>query len=326
VRGFVKTHEAFLLLGQIHIHDTFGIVVQTNIPRSELGPIATKAESYTYIASRLDEAAVHLRAAGPTFPFLLSPGFAGFNTPATFLRFNRALRARAANDNREYAVALTALAESFVNPTADLALGVYNSFSTASGDRANPFFDPTGLQYLADTMLVVHAQRKADGAIDDRVTRKVLRGPAVTHTRVTSNLKWVLYPTNVSAIPVIKNEELLLIRAEARWFTGDKAGALADINAVRTRSGGLAPTTLTAASTDDQFVAELLYNRRYSLLFEWGHRWFDLRKWGMLNTVIGPRGAGDRIHAIFPLPRSECDQRGLTTGACAQQDGTRTAR
>src|SRR5688572_27465419 len=48
VRGFVKTVEAFLLMGQIRIHDTFGIVVQTNQPRSELGPIAPKAEVYAY--------------------------------------------------------------------------------------------------------------------------------------------------------------------------------------------------------------------------------------------------------------------------------------
>jgi hypothetical protein len=324
VRGFVKTVEAFLLLGQIHVHDTFGIVVQTNQPRSELGPLATKAEAYAYIAKRLDDAAVHLRAAGPTFPFLLSAGFAGFNTPVTFLRFNRALRARAANDNREYAVALTALAESFINPTGDLATGVYNTFSTASGDRPNPYFDPTGLQYLADTMLVVQAQRKADAAIDDRLTRKVLRSGAVTHTRVTSNLRWVLYGTNVAPIPVIKNEELILIRAEAKMFTGDRAGALADLNIVRSRSGGL--PALTADPGDPGLLNELLYNRRYSLLFEWGHRWFDLRKHGLLSTVIGPRGAGDRIHSIFPLPRSECDQRALTTAACSQQDGTRTTR
>jgi hypothetical protein len=33
-------------------------------------------------------------------------------------------------------------------------------------------------------------------------------------------------------IPLLENEELILLQAEARWFTGDKAGADADIDLV----------------------------------------------------------------------------------------------
>ena len=44
----------------------------------------------------------------------------------------------AAYEKGDYAGALTALTGSFIDPAADLNLGVYNSYGTASGDRTNP--------------------------------------------------------------------------------------------------------------------------------------------------------------------------------------------
>jgi hypothetical protein len=48
-----------------------------------------------------------------------------------------------------------------------------------------------------------------------------------------------------------------------------------------------------------------LYNKRYSLLFEGGHRWIDLRRYGRLNTL--PKDLP--THHIFsrmPFPRNDC--------------------
>src|SRR6185503_9619071 len=99
------------------------------------------------------------------------------------------------------------------------------------------------------------------------------------------NSCFTLYPTADSPIPIIRNEELILLRAEARWFTGDKINALADIDRIRTTAGGLAATSLTIASSDNAFVDELLYNRLYSLMWEGGHRWVDARRFGRLATL-----------------------------------------
>jgi hypothetical protein len=144
------------------------------------------------------------------------------------------------------------------------------------------------------------------------------------HTGVESGFRWTIYNTSTAPIPIIKNEELLLIRAEALWRTGDQAGALADINTVRTVSGGLAP--LASIATDAAFDNELLYNRRYSLLLEFGHRWVDLRRFNRLTDLKGPRGPGDLVFDKVPLPQSECDQRPdpKPTG-CSQVSGFRTA-
>jgi hypothetical protein len=76
-------------------------------------------------------------------------------------------------------------------------------------------------------------------------------------------------------------------------------------------AGGLAPTTLTAASPDSAFITELLYNRLYSLMWTQGTRWIDARRYNRLNTLPIDR-PGDVIHPNMLIPASECDARGLT--------------
>src|SRR5690606_17514458 len=97
-----------------------------------------------------------------------------------------------------------------------------------------------------------------------------------------------------SDIPWIHNEELLLLRAEIRWNTGDRPGAISDLNLIRTHAGGLPATTLTAASSDDAFVDELLYNRLYSLMWEQGTRWIDARRYDRLGDLPIDR-VGDSV-------------------------------
>ena len=323
VRGWAKTVEAFLLHGQIRQQDDFGIVIDTDRPRGgELAPIVSKSAAFSYILQRYDEAAVHLSAAGSSFPFELSDGFDGFDTPAALRRVTMGLKARALAEIEDYSGVLNALSQSFLDTQADLAMGAWNSYSTQSGDQTNPFFDPSGFQYLLDTLMVVDAQAQPDGSPDQRLLDKTFATSYITHTGVTSNLGNAVYPTNTSPIPIIKNEELILLRAEARMFTGDRPGAIEDLNVIRVRSGGLG--ALGADPGDPGLLDELLYNRRYSLLWEWGHRWVDMRRFGRLDQFTGPRGAGDRIFSHVPIAEDECQQRDFVPAGCKQVDGTRT--
>jgi hypothetical protein len=138
-------------------------------------------------------------------------------------------------------------------------------------------------------------------------------------------LKFKLYANPTDPFPIIKNEELLLIRAEVNLASD---AALADINLVRTVSGGLEPIALATwqAMTREQRITELLYNRRYSLLWEWGHRWVDMRRFGRLDQLVGPRGAGDRIFDRVPFPEDECIMREYGPEGCKTVEGTRTTR
>ena len=51
-------------------------------------------------------------------------------------------------------------------------------------------------------------------------------------------------------------------------------------------------------------IDALLYERRYSLLYEWGHRWIDMRRYGRLNQLAIDR-PGDLVYTTFPIPTDE---------------------
>jgi hypothetical protein len=59
------------------------------------------------------------------------------------------------------------------------------------------------------------------------------------------------------------------------------------------------------------FEDELLEQRRFSLLFEGGHRWIDMRRFGRLEELRqeDPADAGFKVHAAFPIPVAEMDAR-----------------
>jgi hypothetical protein len=317
VRGFAKTIQALDYLRVINTRDDLGAPLDVNrAPTGEPAPLATKTEIFAHIASLLDQGLAHLQAGGSAFPFELSPGFAGFDTPATFATFNRALKARVEVYRGNHASALTALNASFLNTGAAVTLGAYHSFSTASGDLVNAIFDPDGRAILAHPSLVTEAQNKPDGTPDNRVQQKIAQLPAArTVQGVTTQYLFTIYTSNEAPIPIITNEELILLRAEARYFSGDQVGALTDINFIRTTSGGLAPRG--PFLNDNDFITELLFQRRYSLLFEGGHRWIDARRHGRLNTLplaLPTHTAQSR----FPFPEAECLVRVPAPAGCPQ--------
>jgi hypothetical protein len=327
IRGFVKTIMAMELLTQVRIRDQVGIVVDVSAdPAAPLGAVVSKADALTRIVALLDEARTHLQAAGTTpFAFQLHSGFTGFSTPATFLQVNRAIKARAEVYREQWAAALTAIGESFIDATtataANLARGAYHVYSTTSGDILNPLFDQTPTRFYVHPSILNGAQARANGQPDLRLTSKTAVGTSRVTVTVQGTHKFMNYPTNVSSVPIIKNEELILLRAEARYRNGDVPGALEDINFVRVNSGGLAP--LAGFADLNAFVDELLYNRTYSLLFEAGHRWVDYRRYNRLGQL--PKVNTQLNELTFPhvmLPADECLQRGnQPTAACTQVQG-----
>ncbi len=307
IRGFVKTIQAYDYLLVINTRGENGAPIEVNRDINDpLAPLATQEAVFAFIEQLLNEAQGHLQAAGSTFPFPLSSGFTSFNTPSQFLKFNRALKARVDTYQKDYPGALQALAGSFLSTDAPLDLGVYHDYAAGSGDTQNTLGAPT---IFVQPGIVQNAAQKPNGTLDARVLAKT---EAVEEPRtlggVTSGFDFTLYPLASSPVPFIRNEELILLRAEARWFTGDRAGAIQDLNFVRTTSGGLAPIAIPA--TDNAFIDALLYERTYSLLFEGGHRWIDYRRFGRLNQ-LPPILAGATVPNAFPIPRDECLAREL---------------
>ncbi|PYO08317.1 MAG: RagB/SusD family nutrient uptake outer membrane protein [Gemmatimonadetes bacterium] len=305
VQGFAKTIQALDFLNVINTRDDLGAPLDVNIgPTDDPAPIVSKAAIFTAISTLLDDGLTALNAGGTAFPFALSPGFSSFATPAEFTKFNRALKARVEAYRGNYGAVLTALSGSFLDTNAPITLGAYHSYSTGSGDTPNALFDPTGRAILAHPSIVTDAEKKPDGTLDARALAKVTKLPDVhTVQGISTDLVFTIYNSNTAPIPIIRNEELILLRAEARYFTSDVAGALTDINLIRTTSGGLAPRGPFTSSAD--FVTELLKQRRYSLLFEGGHRWIDTRRFGLLSTL--PKALPTHnIFSRFPFPEAEC--------------------
>jgi hypothetical protein len=326
-QGFVHTVQALELLTVILTHYDTGAVIDVNHPLGDpLGPFVSKQAVFVEIARLLDQAKTELAAGGDAFTFALGTGFTGFTKPSTtFLKFNRAVAARTAiyqatlaTDPAErtahYTAALAALTESFLDDTSatiDLKLGVNYAFSLGAGDTANALIDPT---IVAHPGLLTDVQKQADGTTPDaRFVNKTTpivdadgkpTSPASAQdTKLSTSIKFKIY-TNTSAIPIIRNEDLLLLKAEALYFTGDKAGALTELNLVRSVSGKLPP--IAAPADDAAFVNALLYERRYSLMFEGGHRWIDLRRFKFPLPMVSDKEL-QNIH--FPVPQAECDAR-----------------
>jgi hypothetical protein len=323
IEGFAKTIWAHELARLSGVYYNEGIKIQYINDRT--APFVNRAASLAEAAKLLDEAATSLRAAGSSFSFNLGGGFAGFGNPAGFLQVNRAIRARVAAYQGDYAACQTALAASFLregSSAADMAIGVSHIYSTAAGDvppgsgrgsGGNPFFQNIAAPSLRWWAHKDYASDNTDNTVDTRVTRKTLTplnipvpftmtGDAVTSSRAIN-----IFPEPFSTTPIIRNEELLLLRAEARMLGAapDLAGALADIN--RVRAAANAPALTTVGADRNAQISRLLYERRYSLFFE-GFRWVDLRRFDRLDDIKAEL-ANHRVNTTgFPKPVNEIPQ------------------
>lgn len=316
VKGFTKTINAYDLLQVIVTRDRFGAPVDINTdPNGALAPILPRDSVYTRVAALLDEAQTDLLAGGTSFPFQLTSGLASFNTPPSFVRLNRALAARVAVYRNQWAPALIALNGSFLSLTQPLTFGAYHNFSTASGDLANPMYRPD-LEW-ANRRLRTEAQLRADGTLDLRAQQKLVTVPTFTVLGISSDIQFTVYTSLNSPITWVKNEELILLRAEANIGLGKLSAAIQDINFIRVNSGGLAPIP---DPYPGDLLGELLYNKRYSLLWEGGHTWIDMRHYGRLLQIPVTK-SDPRLFDAMPIPAGECQARTPTPTGCDVQTG-----
>jgi hypothetical protein len=323
VSGFAKTLRALDMYYVLSTRDTIGIPVELNEdPTAAPAPFVSRDAAYVFIEGLLDQGRTELQAGGAAFPFTLHAGYAGFNTPATFLKYNRAIAARVrlvhatlGCGNTCYQAALTAVGESFApalgaaTTLAELNVGPRHVYSSAAGDALNSNNFQTNNYIFVHASNVLEAQLKADGTPDDRVTRKTVKLATPVNPPGNQNIaaeyRFDIYPTNTSPVPIIRAEELLLIRAEANWATGQTASALTDINTVRTVSGGLPALASIPAGAAGLDI--IMYERRMSLIFE-GHRWVDMRRWGRLAQLPLDRPTFF-VAKVMPIPGGECDAR-----------------
>jgi len=304
VAGFAKTLMAYQFLIPANWQYENGIRTDVKDPLKP-GGFRPYTAALGFIDSLLTTGYTDLNGAGTTFPFRLTAGFTGYNTIDGLKRVNRAIAARVAVYRKDWQGALTALGLSFMNLTGPLEAGPAHTFG-APPDSFNPMF------YVLDaninTIIVVHPSVLADATPGDRrVTAKFhQRATPVTVTTDATPLvgthqdkRWA---SNTAAIPFIKNEELILIKAEAHAQLNQATDAVAAINIIRNAANIGA---YTGPTTSSALIDEVLYQRRYSLWAEpWGHRWIDARRYDRLNTIPTTFDKGT-VFKQFPRPQAE---------------------
>ncbi|WP_316799785.1 RagB/SusD family nutrient uptake outer membrane protein [Pedobacter frigidisoli] len=103
---------------------------------------------------------------------------------------------------------------------------------------------------------------------------------------------------------VIRLAEILLIRAEARNETNNPAGAKEDLDVIRLRAG---LSAYSGALSKGDINSAIAQERQVELFCEWGHRFFDLKRTAVINTVmtnVSPIKGGTwaSFKQLWPIP------------------------
>lgn len=327
--GFLRTMKALEYWRIIELHDTVGAAIQTD-NALEVTPIRCKPAILSYIASLLDSANTNFAAAGGStvVPFTLPHGFTDFgrdySVVSNLILFNRGWKGKVDfyrgldRSNPTPSLFPTAIAELTTAlgagpgavPPSQFTTGVYYKF-VAGGSENQP-------NNLSDAKvglnpLVLDSVQAGDTRASKIVSRTTLSANGLS-TSITAAKAIASTANQEAPLAILRDEELVLLRAQAYIETGDLVSAALDINDVRTNYG-LAPVVL-ASKTDA--INKVLYEKRYSFLYEGAQRLLDLREYKRLNaTYLRKETPTDPFNAALPITRGELNARNLTTNpAC----------
>lgn len=105
---------------------------------------------------------------------------------------------------------------------------------------------------------------------------------------------------------LLRLAEQFLIRGEARARLGKIAGpgsAEEDINRIRWRAGLTEPVRFISAEDAMQVIGE---ERKREMFCEWGSRWFDLKRTGNIDQVLGKvKPNWSSTASLYPVPLQE---------------------
>jgi len=330
-RGYLQTIKALDYIRVVQLRDSLGAPIQSPDP-SAIDPFRTKAAVLAYVSAVLDSGYANLTASGvsASFPFTLPSGYKSngdYTKTANFALFNRGLAGEAlvmrGLDHQTpctacFAQAITALnlalASSGATPTAaQLAAGPYYEYNpNAPESSPNPLVD--NHIYLTSNFVnsIQSGDLRASKIVKASALSAVVSGlqlsfrDPVTDPAITANL--------TRLIPMRRNADFYLFRAQAEAETGALSAAAADVNAVRVAEGGLAPVSTFGSLTDARNA--ILYEMRYSLIYEGPFYLQALREYGLVTKAYvtqpgmpslssDPSHTTDPLQTAIPIPISE---------------------
>lgn len=297
IRGFANTIKAHQLLSVLNLVYQNGIRTDVADP-DNLGPFDTYDAALSVIAGLLDSGFTDLTTGGDVSPNTLG---------VSYSEFNRAIAARVAAYQGNMTGVLSALAGSFMDMNGAMDMGAYFRYSAAGADQLNPLF--IALNSGDTGAAVAYPDFIEDPSIpsfepgDTRLNKVVARADFPVQLELAGMAGaydvWI-YQSSTDPVGIIRNEELLLLYAEANMVS-NPGDAEAAIDAVRA-AAGLGP--IGAGNVDED---RIIFERRYSLFGE-GHRWIDMRRFGRLadiNQDFDRAGDLSPVPSQFPIPQSE---------------------
>ncbi|CAN5923168.1 hypothetical protein BH11GEM2_BH11GEM2_23740 [soil metagenome] len=321
--GLIQTIKALNYYRVVETRDTLGVPIQAADP-AVVAPLSCKATVLTYIAGQLDSANTSLAAAGSgKLPFAAPTGFSAYgrdyNKASNLILLNRGLRGKVelyrglqrpspvagafGNAITFLTQALGGAAPGAVAP-ATFQNGAYVTYVAGGTENTpNPLVDSK----IGVNPKAVAALQSGDTRASKIITRSTLAGSGLTTTYTyvgasTANAANLTLPR-----AILRDEELVLLRAQAYFENNQFTEGTLDLNSVRTSYGLTAiavPATLAAARD------AVLYEKRYSLFFEGPQRLVDLRAYGLLKAGITPAELpGDPFNTAEPIPKAEVDAR-----------------
>lgn len=298
-KGYARTLLAYSLLLELNRQYQNGIRTNVEDPDA-LGPFRSYNEALRDIAAYLTQAYSELNGSDTEFLFTNTLG-----NLARFKQFNRAIAARVAMYENSRGEMRTFLAGTWLDVNGDMDEGVYHSFGLGGNNVPNPMYTVPGeTQYVAHPQTVAQADtiQVIDGTdtiitTDLRLTSRTTQLDAPFDSDgLSGTVQVTLVASNTSPFPIIRNEELILMWAEAN-IGFDNEETVSAINMVRA-AAGMRP--YNGPTDDAALTTQLLHERRYSLYGE-GHRWIDMRRFDRLGELPIDR-AGDVVHVQFPRP------------------------
>jgi hypothetical protein len=325
--GFIQTIKALEYYRLLELRDTLGVPIQASRPDS-VAPLSCKKNVLDYIVALLDSANTTLTAAGAStqLPFTPPTGFTAYGrnykAVSNIVLLNRGLRGKV-NVYRglqhtspvagAFGLAITDLTQALggaapgtVSPST-FAKGAYVTYVAGGTENAqNP---------LSDSRVGVNPKAQAALQAGDTRASKIISRSTISGFGVSTSVTYVGSSTANSAnltnpIAILRDEELVLLRAQAYFEAGQYANGAADLNSVR-RNYGL--TDIATPADLATARAALLYEKRFSLFFEGPQRLVDLRAYGQLKAgLTTAEAASDPFNTAFPIPKGEADARGGT--------------
>lgn len=122
--------------------------------------------------------------------------------------------------------------------------------------------------------------------------------------------KYKIWNTNEWPIPeysmVLRLAEQYLIRAEARAKQNDLDAAVEDLDKVRARAGLGSILQIYPEINQELLLKEILEQRRKELFGEWGHWWFDQKRFGVAQENLGSENSNfETTDLLYPIPEEE---------------------